>query len=295
MSRSIRANQRGQVIPYVAFLLLILTAAGLIVFDVGYLVNARIKSQNAADAAALAAVAVKINKHHVDTLVRAAMTQESLIAQAEIRAAQAVVLQAFLKGNQAEPGSPENPIPIGDPKVFKNLRERYRSHANKAYKHAVKLQRERLALEAYYTWLAEQGPTAVREGARTAYALNMQGYDDLNDANLQKNLNEVLVQNSDLLENRGAWGEVGGFTYANEAASMKGVFGKSFVEMKTYANASDGGTALLKYLKQFELTSSAAAQLLKRPETTPLGFVSINWYSPYLMPIEGDNPSKVLH
>src|SRR5690606_16145247 len=158
--------------------------------------------------------------------------QESMIAQAEIRAAQAVVLQAFLKGKQVEPGSPENPIPIGDPAVFKNLRERYRSHANKAYKHAVKLQRERLALEAYYHGLGEQGPTAVREGARTAYAINMQGYDDLNDANLQKNLNEVLVQNSDLLENKGAWGEVGGFTYANEAASMQGVFGKSFVEMK---------------------------------------------------------------
>lgn len=292
-------HQRGQVIPYVAFLILILTAAGLIVFDVGHLINARIKSQNAADAAALAAVAVKINKHHVDTLVRAAMTQESIIAQAEVRAAQAVVLQAVFKGSQVQPGTPENPIPVApDPGAFKDLRDRYRSHANKAYKHAVKLHRERLALQAYYQWLAQKGRLAVQEGARTAYALNMQGYDDLNDTNLQKNINEVLAKSEDLLENQGRFGEVGGFSYSNEAAVTTGVFGKSFVEMKTFANASDGGTALLKYLQQFELTSSAAAQLLKRPDETPLGplsFLAMNWYSPHLMAIEGDSPSKVLH
>ncbi|MBF2052391.1 MAG: hypothetical protein IGS03_02870 [Candidatus Sericytochromatia bacterium] len=293
-------QQRGQVIPYVAFLILILTAAGLIVFDVGHLINARIKSQNAADAAALAAVAVKINKHHVDTLVRAAMTQESIIAQAEVRAAQAVVLQAFIKGSAfGSPALPEVPNPtIPDPDVFKDLRSRYRTHANKAYKHALKLHRERLALQAYYQWLAEKGPLAVQEGARTAYALNMQGYDDLNDKNLQKNITEVLAKSEDLAENQSRFGEIGGFAYANEAAVRNGVFGKSLVEMKTFANASDGGTALLKYLQQFELTSSAAAQLLKRPEETPLGpmsFVAMNWYSPHLMAIEGETPSKVLH
>ena len=134
MKHSQLSRQGGQVIPYVAFMILILTAAGLIVFDIGYLINSRIQSQNAADAAALAAVSVKINKHHVDTLVRAAMTQESIIAQAEIRAAQATALKAFFKGKTPppvmEPGVPGQPPPanpiLGE---IKGLKDVYKQHA----------------------------------------------------------------------------------------------------------------------------------------------------------------------
>ncbi|MGV3526717.1 MAG: pilus assembly protein TadG-related protein [Candidatus Sericytochromatia bacterium] len=296
-----RHSERGQVIPYVAFLLLILTAAALVVFDVGYLINSRIQSQNAADAAALAGVSVKISKHHMDTLVRSAMTQESIAAQAEIRAAQAVALQALLKGKNAvtPPGTPENPNPtnpaLGE---MKTLAGRYRTHANLAYKHTVKLHRERLALQAWYKWLENKGPTAVREAARVAYAVNMQGYDDLGDATLRQNIEQVLNDNSGLPENQPGLNNIGGFGYTNESASLNGVFGKTFVEIQTRANASDGGAALLKYLKQFELTSSAAAQLLRRDAPTPLStlsFVSMNWYSPHLMAIEADSPTEVAH
>lgn len=294
-------SQRGQVIPYVAFLILILTGAALIVFDLGYMVNARIKAQNAADAAALAAVAIKINKHHTDTLVRAAMTQESMIAQAEIRAAQAVVVQAYYHKDKLIEDDQGN-ANLLDPEGFGSLISRYRKHANKAYKHSVKLQRERLAMEAWYKWLDKNGPTAVREAARTAYAINMQGYDDVADKVLKNNLDAVLASNNDLLENKpGGPGNVGGFFYSGEGASGEGNFGKSFVELKTFANASDGGAALLNYLKQFELTSSAAAQLLRRSDTNPIGplsFVSMNWYSPALMAIDGvdgDKPLQVLH
>ncbi|HEY9840980.1 MAG: pilus assembly protein TadG-related protein [Candidatus Sericytochromatia bacterium] len=298
-------SQRGQVIPYVAFLILILTAAALVVFDIGYLINSRIQSQNAADAAALAAVAVKIDKHHLDTLMRAAMTQEALMSQAEIRAAQAVALQAFLKGKATptviELPGPDNPNPAPQPQPVNLSPEKaaYRLHVNGAYKHAVKLQRERLALQAWYRWLARRAPTAVREAARVGYALNMQGYDDLNDAILRQNIDSVLASNDDLLENNpGTNSDLGGFIYAAEAARVKGVFGKTFVELKTQMKASDGGAALLSYLKNFELTSSAAAQLLRREGDTPLtalSYVAMHWYSPHLMAIEGENPVKVGH
>lgn len=298
-------RQQGQVIPYVAFLVLILTAAALVVFDIGYLINSRIQSQNAADAAALSAVAVKINKHHMDTLVRAAMTQESIIAQAEIRAAQAVAMEAFFDGKQTPtvielpgPGSPPGSTPgMPQPVNLSKHKEAYRQHANKAYKHAVKLQRERLALKAWYSWLEKRGPTAVSEAARVGYAVNMQGYDDLNDATLRQNIESVLADEQDILENKSGKTEVGGFIYRAEAATVEGVFGKSFVEIQTRINASDGGAALLSYLKQFELTSSAAAQLLRREGDTPLAalsFVSMNWYSPYLMAID-DTPGQVGH
>ncbi|MEZ0374952.1 MAG: pilus assembly protein TadG-related protein [Candidatus Sericytochromatia bacterium] len=298
-------SQRGQVIPYVAFLILILTAAALVVFDIGYLINSRIQSQNAADAAALAAVAVKIDKHHLDSLMRAAMTQEAIMSQAEIRAAQAVALQAFLKGKATptviELPGPDNPNPAPQPQPVNLSPEKaaYRQHANGAYKHAVKLQRERLALQAWYRWLARRAPTAVREAARVGYALNMQGYDDLGDATLRQNIESVLADNSELIENKlSGITNVEGFIYADEAARVNGMFGKSFVEIKTRMNASEGGAALLSYLKQFELTSSAAAQLLRREGDTPLtalSYVAINWYSPHLMAIEDENPVKVGH
>lgn len=304
-----RRAQRGQVIPYVAFLVLILTAAALVVFDIGYLINSRIQSQNAADAAALSAVAVKINKHHMDTLLRAAMSQEAIIAQAEIRAAQAVALQAVLKGQSSGtptvielpgPGGPgPGTGPIIQPGIvdLKEQKDAYRLHANRAYKHAVKLQRERLALKAWYSWLEKRGPTAVREAARVGYAVNMQGYDDLNDATLRQNIESVLANDKDMVENQPGLTDVGGFGYGAEGARVNGTFGKSFVEIQTRINASDGGAALLSYLKQFELTSSAAAQLLKREGDTPLAalsFVSMNWYSPHLMAIEAD-PGQVGH
>ncbi|PKL77429.1 MAG: hypothetical protein CVV27_05490 [Candidatus Melainabacteria bacterium HGW-Melainabacteria-1] len=296
------AKQRGQVMPYVAFLVLLLTGAALFVFDVGYLINSRIQSQNAADAAALAAVAVKIDKHHMDTLVRAAMTQEAMIAQAEIRAAQAVALQAFIKGGQAPIGDINNPPPPGTPSGvdLSTQKEAYRQHANRAYKHAVKLQRERLALQAWYAWIKRRGPTAVREAAQVGYAVNMQGYDDLSDPVLRLNLEQVLAENGALLENQPPLpidNNIGGVFYDQEGVRDNGVFGKSFVEIETRLNASDGGAALLGYLKQFTLTSNAAAQLLRRDgntRLTPDSFVAMNWYSPHLMGIEG-SPNQVGH
>lgn len=299
-------RQRGQVMPYVAFLILILTAAALVVFDIGYLINARIQAQNAADAAALAAVAVKIDKHHMDTLVRAAMTQEAIASQAEIRAAQAVALQAMLKANSSPtvielPGPGAPPVqPSANPVLdqIKGLKGAYRQHANLAYKHAVKLQRERLALQAWYKWLARRGPTAVREAARLGYAVNLQGYDDTQDEILRQNIEGVLADDGALAENQAFAPPLKGITYANEAARVTGMFGKSFVEIQTRMKSSDGGAALLSYLKSFELTSSAAAQLLRSPDETPLGpmsYVAMNWYSPHLMAIEDETPQDVGH
>lgn len=294
-----RKTQRGQTIPYVAVMIVVLAGAALVVFDMGRMVNARIQSQNAVDAATLAAVSVKITKHHVDTLVRAGMSQQSVIAQAEIRAAQAVALQAFLEGSAVPaPTDPSIPVdlnPIKD--TFKTLGEKYRSHANLAYKHTVKLHRQRLMLDSYYEWLQDHADEAVAEAARLAYAVHMQSYDTKSDENLEKNLKKVLANIEDLYENKGEFGEVGGFPYANESATIHGMFGKSFIEIKTQAVASEAGSSLLKYLKQFELTSSSAAQLYRRIDQTPVGPLShleFNWYSPRLMAIQSE-PDKVAH
>ena len=288
--------------PYVAFMIFILAGAAFVIFDIGFMINARIQSQNAADAAALAAVSVKINKHHMDSLLRAAMTQEALMAQAEIRAAQAIALQALTKAENApippepQPGQPAVPAPGTDEVIA--MGKRYKQRMNRGYKHAVKLHRESIALKAWYKWLERSGPTAVREAARVGYALNMQGYDDLGNAIQADNVTKVLDKNEDLLESRTGLGttNIGGFIYAGEAASVNGMFGKTFVEHTTRTGASAAGVALLDYLKRFELNSNAAATLARQGSKTPLGpALSINWYSPYLMAIEGGSPTQVAH
>jgi len=291
-------SQKGQAIPYVAFLILILSAAALLIFDIGRMINARIQAQNAADAAALAAVSVKVSKHHVDTLLRAAMSQEAMIAQAEVRAAQAVALRAFLKGSSVVvPVDPVNPPPNNPLQgAFKDLGDRYRAHTNLAYKHAVKLHRERLGLQAWYQWLDQNAATAVLEAARTAYAANLQGYDNLSDQALRDNLEQELNALGDLPENR-SLPAIDGFIYSEDAASRNGTFGKTFLELTTRTVSSQAGTALLNYLKQYELRSSAAAQLMRQSGNTPLSpisFLAMNWYSPRLMAIE-DNPREVGH
>lgn len=305
IKRLSQQRQKGQVIPYVAFLLLILTAAALIVFDLGYLVNSRIKAQNAADAAALAAVAVKVNKHHSEALVRAGMTQESYAAQSYIRAAQAALVRAQINGGRSVDngtGIPEFPGSVK--KTLQDLKKAYKRDTNRAYRHAVKLHRTSLALQAYHDWLGEKAPTAVREAAQVAYAINIQGYDDMSDPILQKNIQNVLNSNGALVENQGggsgggAGTEVGGFIYAAEAASGSGNFGKTFVEFPLQVKASEGGSALLNYLKSFELTSNAAAQLLNQGDTPlsgALADVSMKWYSPRLMAIQGNIPTDVAH
>lgn len=291
--------------PYVAVLILLLVAGTFVVYDIGRLVNARIQFQNATDAAALAGVAIKINKHHVDTLVRAAMTQEAIIAQAEIATAQSIALQAFLKGSSTmsvQPLNPDTGQPVGPNPILGDMKEystRYKVHANRAYKHAVKFHRERLALEAYYRWLEHNGPTAVREAARVGFLANIQGYDDLGDPSLVDNVEAVLNRDEDMLENRREFSipPLYGFKYSEDAASEAGMFGKSFAEIKANGIATKSGAALLRYFETFQLNSAAAAQIVNRPDRNSLGPLSaytMQWYSPHLMAIEKD-PQEVGH
>jgi hypothetical protein len=305
-----RRYQRGQVMPYVAVIILILTAATFVVFDLGRLVNGRIQSQNAADAAALAAVAVKVNKHHVDTLVRAAMTQEAILAQTQIRAAQAVALQAFVKGNSPvvtpiDPTNPDNPGGIVNPVLgdMKELSVRYKRYANLAYRHAVKLHRERIALGAWYGWLKREGAVAVQEAARVGFLTNIQGYDNNSDPALLENVEKVLSQPEDLLENSQSFGtNIGGTIYSDEGTALAGMFGKTFVQFGMNGVSSSSGTALLKYFDRYQLNASAAAQLSRlgtRNQMAPLSFLTMNWYSPRLVSIYGDaspdNNQRVAH
>lgn len=314
-----QSRQRGQVIPYVAIIILVLAASAFVIYDMGRMVNARIQFQNGADAASLAAVAIKINKHHVDTIMRAAMTQEAIQSQAKINAANAVLAQAIFAGKDNPLGLDPAPIddntklPIGEDAPFleelKGYGAKYAAHANRAYKHAVKLHRERLMLDAYYIWLEKHAATATREAAFLGYLTNIQGYEV---SSLKKNLDHILRKNEHLLENSKASGNqtnVGGFVYANEGAKPNGTFGKTFVEFEANGMSSRSGSSLIKYFPaqandksgEFKLRSSSASQVVNKEQLNegrnPINIGSLlrmNWYSPRLMAIEGQG-NKVSH
>ena len=106
-----------------------------------------------------------------------------------------------------------------------------------------------------------------------------------------------MLITADWLDTSKATGEMVVQAFAEDAASSRGTFGKTFLELTTRTVSTQAGTALLNYLKQYELNSSAAAQLIRQPGSTPLSpvsFLAMNWYSPRLMAIE-DQAREVGH
>ncbi|MBC7475894.1 MAG: Tad domain-containing protein, partial [Candidatus Sericytochromatia bacterium] len=208
-------NNKGQSLLYVSFLIVILISGVFFVYDIGNMVNTKIKFQNGADAAVLSSVALKISKHHTDQMIRTSMYHESVAAQAEQRAAQALLVQIILSINTTpQVIDPMKPLPGGGgihinavtapPNVVqptqpaipsaeqKQLAGKYKGFVNKTYRHVIKLHRERKALEAYYQWLSNDNTgitaNATTEIARIALRSNTMGLISAKNIGLAENL-----------------------------------------------------------------------------------------------------------
>ena len=315
-----KQQQKGQSLVYVAVLIVLLMSGVFFVYDIGNMVNTKIKFQNGADAAALSAVAVKISKHHTDAMVRTSMYHESLAAQSQQRAAQALLLEILLNVKNAKPGTgdisippiftgnpatgpinqPPQPIPISP--ELKGKVAKYKLWTNLTYKHVVKLHREKKSLEGYYKWLADGiygvGPTATTESARIGLRGNTFGLYSVKDYALAQNL-KILENGDELIENRRSFSKaIGGVVYANEGSNVVGNFGKTFIEFDGKGILSTQGSNLLNYfdrINYYTLTTNAAARVASSEELgtkkTQMGiglFVPFEmlWYSPRLMSIE---------
>lgn len=313
-------QQKGQSLIYVAILIVVLVSGVFFVYDIGNIVNTKIKFQNGADSAALSAVAVKISKHHIDTMVRTSMFHESVAAQAQQRAAQALLLKILLDVKGAKPGGDMGVPPIytgpvpGQPgnivqpqpalpsEAMKSDAKRYKQLANLTYRHVVKLHRERKALEGYYKWLSADGiglgPQAVTESARIGLRGNTFGLYSATNTALAANL-KILEKPEDLIENIRQFHQIGGVPYSNEGATIVGNFGKTFIEFDGKGALSSQGTSLLNYFdkfNQYTLTTNAAARVASSDELKTkkalIGTLSgsipfeMLWYSPRLMSIE---------
>lgn len=304
-------KQKGQSLIYVAILIVILISGVFFVFDIGTMVNTKIKFQNGADAAALASVAVKISKHHTDTLVRASMYHESIAAQAYQRAAQATLVHLLLSSQKTlidfKPPVPNiptagNPDGVQGPTVAmpgqkeKDLADKYIAFANKTYRHVVKIHRERLALEGYYSWLTGRpagmdlgvGRQATTEAARIGFRINTPGLLSIGN-NLQ-----ILTNTNELIENKPTFGNISGVAYGDEGATRQGNFGKTFVEFDGEGARSINGVSFLKYTSRYVMTTNAAAKIASTDDLnlhkTKLGIppaeLQMRWYSPRLMSID---------
>lgn len=313
-------QQKGQSLIYVAILIVVLVSGVFFVYDIGNIVNTKIKFQNGADSAALSAVAVKISKHHVDAMVRTSMFHESVAAQAQQRAAQALLLKILLDvkgtkpggdmgippiytgpGTPGQPGNIVQPQPALPSQAMKDDAKRYKQLANLTYRHVVKLHRERKALDGYYKWMAADGrglaPQAVIEASRIGLRGNTFGLYSASNLGLAQNL-KLLEKPEDLIENIRQFHQVGGVPYSNEGANMVGNFGKTFVEFDGKGVLSSQGTSLLNYfdkLNQYTLLTNAAARVASsdelRTKKAYIGTLSgsvpfeMLWYSPRLMSI----------
>lgn len=290
MFSKVRKKQAGQSLIYVGLLVVVIISGVFFVYDIGNIVNTKIKFQSGADSAALASVAVKISKHHTDTLVRAAMYNESIAAQSQQRAAQAklvsiiTTLQSKIDANPVvNPVNPPiNPInvmtdpvpPVGPPQPpplmpdeqDKGNAAQYRELVNSTYRHVVKLHRETRALQAYYDWLSGVpsdpskkgvGREAVTEASRIGFRGNTLGL-----LNIPENI-EVLSDPEQMLENKQANGNqiISGVTYFAEGSSKIGNFGKTYIEVEPANKRSSQGVSLLKYADKYILRTNAAAKI----------------------------------
>lgn len=306
-----RKKQTGQSLIYVALLVVVIISGVFFVYDIGNIVNTKIKFQSGADSAALASVALKISKHHTDTLVRAAMYNESIAAQAQQRAAQAKLVSIIttLKSKTdimppITPGQPSPPPLMPDEQDKGNAAE-YRGLVNSTYRHVVKLHRETRALQAYYDWLSgiPSDPTkkgvgreAVTEVARIGFRGNTLGL-----LNIPENIT-VLTDPDQLVENNQSNGNqlISGVLYYGEGTSKTGNFGKTYIEVEPANKRSSQGVSLLKYADKYILRTNAAAKIASSDDlklqksklsflplgnlTTPVDLEFL-WYSPRLMAI----------
>lgn len=203
--RRLFEDESGQALIYVALILAVLVTVIFAIFDLGRLTTAKIQAQNGADAAALAAVSVKISVHHTREMAYLAMTEEGFKARVELLTA----LSA-----------------LGDVKGFQ-------LHISRANAHIQKIKDLQKGLTAFNAWIDKAGPAIVADAARYGYVANVQGMNDhlttaagVEAANLRE-----IDQPGALRENSRQEQTVGGVVYPEEGLGPHRMGGKSLVEV----------------------------------------------------------------
>lgn len=271
--RRLEADESGQALIYVALMMAVLVTVIFAVFDLGRLMSAKIRSQNAADAAALAAVSLKVGVHHTRSLAYLAMTEEGIRARVELINA----LASF-----------------GQEGVFN-------AHLRKANAHVDKILRLQKGLVAYNQWIDQAGPAMVADAARLGYAANIQGMNaHLSSGAALDAENLRAIDAPGALRENGNHGAqtLGGVIYPKEGLGKGKDAGKTFVEVVPKFQGFDYAIfgfgpksgaidvpawASAGYVSADAISSDPAAKGSGLKLNTPFGNFGLNWYSPRLV------------
>lgn len=311
-----------------ALMVLVMLVGILVGYDMARLVLGRIKLQNGADAAVLAAVAVKVEKHHFDTAWRWAMQQEAFLGRMEASRAKLVFAQTALNVQNSQPGFVPVPLPVPGvggpptpglpvdpgapgqpPEGLVKAKEAFANRANKAYRHAAKLhQLDKTLLQLYQDW-----PTLFREAsveaADIAWQMNIRGFSD--DKGPHGPNRDLLKQPGVLFDSQTATKAAGGIIYRNEGAWANATFGKSALQVEGAVQPLSGAISFVRVLPVYPILVNAGAQpIAVKGEGDPIrvgdryvskhetslakglsvpGFTpKIQWHQPALFSLRGD-------
>ena len=260
-------NEDGQALVAVALWLTVLATAVVALVDLGRLIGAKTQVQTAADAAALAAVSVKVSVHHTRELAYLAMTEQALRARMEF-------VEALAK--------------MSDDAAFTR-------HLERAEAYIKKLERLQSGLVAYNAWIDQQGPSIVADAARLAYSANIRGLNShvSSGGALDAQNVRALDATGALRENSDQQRFIGAVNYPHEGLGNGKVAGKSFVEATARYQPLGAGLFGAARPQPLELPGWASAgfvdaEVLARSEPgrfSPLaaGPFRIHWYSPRLV------------
>lgn len=266
--RRLAEEEHGQALIYVALVLAVLVTVLFAIFDLGRLTTAKIQAQNGADAAALAAVSVKVSVHHTRELAYLAMTEQGLRARVEM-------LHAL--------GSLDNDAEF----------ERRLARANGYVRRIEKLQQ---GLKDYNAWVDKNGPEIVADAARMAYVANIQGMNDHLSSGAAIDAENVRAFDDQkaLRENTTQQQFIGAVNYPNEGLGPQKGGGKSFVEVvpkyqgsnwalfgvKTGESAVDvPAWAAAGFVSSEDIQNDPAA----KGQALKIGAFGLRWYSPRLV------------
>ena len=262
-----RRDEEGQALVAVALWLTVLATAVVALVDLGRLIGAKTQVQTAADAAALAAVSVKVSVHHTRELAYLAMTEQAMRARMEFIEAIASM------GSETE----------------------FQKHLRRANTYVDRLERLQAGLVAYNAWIDKEGPALVADATRLAYSANVLGLNSHVSGG-----GALDAQNARSVDSPGAVREnsdqqrfIGAINYPHEGLGNGKVAGKSFVETTARYQPLGSGFFGAARPQPIELPawSSAGfvdAEVLAKAEPgrfSPLaaGPFRLHWYSPRLV------------
>ncbi|HEY9899851.1 MAG TPA: pilus assembly protein TadG-related protein [Pantanalinema sp.] len=266
--RRLAREEDGQALIYVALVLAVLVTVLFALFDLGRLTTAKIQAQNGADAAALAAVSVKVSVHHTRELAYLAMTEQGLRARVELLHALGNL------NNEAE----------------------FQRRLARASGYVKRVEKLRDRLVEYNTWVDQAGPEIVADAARMAYVANIQGMNDHLSTGAAIDAQNVRAFDDQqaLRENTTQQQFIGAVNYPNEGLGKQKGGGKSFVEVvpkyqgsnwslfgvKTGESAVDvPAWASAGYVSSEEIEKDPAA----KGQALKIGAFGLRWYSPRLV------------